>query len=135
MRTSVACIVFDGERILVARRNPSGQMGGRWEFPGGKVEDGESDEDAIVREFEEEFGVRVTVGERIAGTFFVHDDAQIALHAYSVSVPHDGMARRYALTEHSEYKWVLPAEIPLLDFVDSDMLIYPDVMRWVAGKK
>ena len=135
MKTSIACIAFDGEKILVAHRNPTGQMGNRWEFPGGKVEAGESDECAIVREFEEEFGVKVKVGEKICETFFVHNDEQVALHAYEIIVPHDGIAKKYALTEHSEYKWAFPAEIPTLSFVDSDMLIYPDVMKWVASKK
>lgn len=135
MKTSIACIAFDGERILVARRNPTGQMGDRWEFPGGKVEEGESDEEAIVREFREEFGVSVVVGEKITETFFVHNDAQVALHAYEITVPHDGVAHKYTLTEHTEYKWALPAEIPALSFVDSDMLIYPAVMKWVAGRK
>lgn len=135
MKTSIACIAFDGEKLLVAHRNPTGQMGNRWEFPGGKVEAGESDETAIVREFEEEFGVTVKVGEKITETFFVHNDAQVALHAYEIFVPHDGIAQKYTLTEHTEYKWALPAEIPTLSFVDSDMLIYPAVMKWVASKK
>lgn len=135
MKTSVACIAFDGEKILIAHRNPVGQMGNRWEFPGGKVEEGESDETAIVREFEEEFGVKVKVGEKICETFFIHNDAQVALHAYAIEVPHDGIAQKYTLTEHTEYKWAFPAEIPTLSFVDSDLLIYPDVMKWVAGKK
>lgn len=135
MKTSIACIAFDGEKILIAHRNPVGQMGGRWEFPGGKVEEGESDERAIVREFEEEFGVKVSVGEKIAQTFFMHNGAQVALHAYGITVPHDGNAQKYRLTEHTEYKWAFPAEIPTLNFVDSDMLIYPDVMKWIAAKK
>ena len=134
-KTSIACIAFDGEKILVAHRNPTGQMGGRWEFPGGKVEEGESDEQAVVREFEEEFGVTVSVGEKICETFFIHDGKQVALHAYEIKVPHDGITQKYTLTEHTEYKWAFPAEIPTLTFVDSDMLIYPDVMKWVAGKK
>ncbi|MBB5225678.1 NUDIX domain-containing protein [Treponema ruminis] len=134
-KTSIACIAFDGEKILIAHRNPTGQMGDRWEFPGGKVEDGESDQTAIVREFEEEFGVKVSVGEKITETFFMHNGKQIALHAYEIKVPHDGIAQKYVLTEHTEYKWAFPAEIPTLNFVDSDMLIYPDVMKWVAGKK
>lgn len=133
--TSVACIAFDGERILVARRNPVGQMGGRWEFPGGKVEPGESDESAIVREFMEEFGVAVTVGGLITETFFVHNDVQVALHAYEIHVPHDGMTEKYVLTEHSDYRWAKPAEIPTLQFVDSDMLIYPAVVKWIAAQK
>lgn len=135
MKTSIACIAFDGEKILIAHRNPVGQMGGRWEFPGGKVEEGESDEGAIVREFEEEFGVKVSVGEKIAQTFFMHNGAQVALHAYEITVPHDGNAQKYRLTEHTEYKWAFPAEIPTLNFVDSDMLIYPNVMKWIAAKK
>ena len=135
MKTSIACIAFDGEKILIAHRNPVGQMGGRWEFPGGKVEEGESDERAIVREFEEEFGVKVSVGEKIAQTFFMHNGAQVALHAYEITVPHDGNAQKYRLTEHTEYKWAFPAEIPTLNFVDSDMLIYPNVMKWIAAKK
>ena len=135
MKTSIACIAFDGEKILIAHRNPTGQMGDRWEFPGGKVEEGESDEEAIIREFEEEFGVKVTVGEKIAETFFLHNEKQIALHAYNIQVPHDGIEKKYVLTEHSEYKWAAPAEIPTLNFVDSDLLIYPAVMKWIASKK
>ena len=134
-KTSIACIAFDGEKILIAHRNPTGQMGGRWEFPGGKVEEGASDPVAILREVEEEFGVNGNVGEKITETFFMHNGSQIALHAYEIKVPHDGIAQKYVLTEHTEYKWALPAEIPTLNFVDSDMLIYPDVMKWVAGKK
>jgi len=135
MKTSIACIAYDGEKILIAHRNPTGQMGGRWEFPGGKVEEGESDEEAIVREFEEEFGVKVVVGEKISETFFMHNEQQVALHAYEIKVPHDGIAQKYVLTEHTEYKWAHPTEIPMLNFVDSDMLIYGDVVKWIAGKK
>lgn len=133
-KTSVACIAFDGKKILIAHRNPSGQMGGRWEFPGGKVEAGESDEQAVIREFQEEFGITVKVGEKIGETFFMHCDEQVALHAYEITVPHDGMTEKYVLTEHTEYRWASPAEIPALNFVDSDMLIYPAVVKWIANR-
>ncbi len=134
MKISIACIAFDGKNILIAHRNPTGQMGGRWEFPGGKVEAGESEEDAVRREFNEEFGINVNVGEKIAETFFMHNNEQVALHAYEITVPHDGIEKKYVLSEHTEYKWVSPAEIPTLSFVDSDMLIYPDVVRWIANR-
>ncbi len=134
MKTSIACIAFDGKNILIAHRNPTGQMGGRWEFPGGKVENGESDVQGIVREFKEEFGITVEVGEKITETFFKHNGEQIALHAYEIKVPHDGMTEKDVLTEHTEYRWAAPAEIPTLNFVDSDMLIYPDVVRWIASR-
>ena len=135
-KVSIACIAYDCEKrkILIAHRNPTGQMGSRWEFPGGKVEEGEDDKTAIVREFQEEFGVTVKTGEKIAETFFVHNGKQVALHAYEIFVPHDGMTEKYVLTEHTEYRRAEPAEIPALNFVDSDMLIYPAVMKWIASK-
>ncbi|MCH5295862.1 MAG: (deoxy)nucleoside triphosphate pyrophosphohydrolase [Treponema sp.] len=129
-KTSVACIAFYGGKILIARRNPTGQMGGRWEFPGGKVEAGEDERDAVIRELREEFGVTVSVGELIAETTFLHDGAPVALRAWRVFFPHDGTSERYALTEHTEYRWVNVSEIEDLFFVDSDMLVYPAVKSY-----
>ena len=131
--SSVACIAVAGRKVLVAHRNPVGQMGGRWEFPGGKLEAGESYVDAAVREFREEFGVDISVGEELAEAVFIHNDASVSLHAYRVFVPHDGMTVSYTLTEHSEYKWVEISEIETLSFVDSDMKLYPAVRRYVEA--
>lgn len=128
---SIACIAINNKKILIAHRNPVGQMGGRWEFPGGKREENENDEQAIVREFGEEFGVNVTVGEKITETQFEHNGKTVLLHAYRIFVPHDGMQTEYVLTEHSEYKWIDIADIPRENFVDSDLKIYPDVKKYV----
>ncbi|MBP5465791.1 MAG: (deoxy)nucleoside triphosphate pyrophosphohydrolase [Treponema sp.] len=130
---SIACIAVNGGKVLIARRNPTGQMGDRWEFPGGKLEAGERDEDAVIREFREEFGVDVRVGEKIAETAFVHDGKSVALHAYRIFVPHDGSELPYRLTEHSEYRWVVISELEQLPFVDSDMKLYPAVRRYVEA--
>ena len=132
-RTSIACIAFDGKKVLIAHRNPTGQMGNRWEFPGGKVEDGEDEREGLVREFEEEFGVTVRVGELIATAQFKHNGEVRDLHAYRIFVPHNGLSEKYVLTEHTEYRWAEMAEIPELHFVDSDMLIYPQVVKYLAG--
>ncbi|WP_407396893.1 (deoxy)nucleoside triphosphate pyrophosphohydrolase [Treponema sp.] len=131
---SIACIAFNQEgKVLIAHRNPTGQMGNRWEFPGGKVEDGEEETVGIVREFQEEFGVEVKVGEYIADAEFEHNGKKRLLHAYRIYVPHDGMTERYVLTEHTEYRWVDLAEIGGLDFVDSDLLIYPAVKKYAES--
>lgn len=131
-KKSIACIAFNGKKVFIARRNPVGQMGGRWEFPGGKVEEGETDEQSIIREFEEEFGVKVQVGQQVAQTCFKHDGDDFSLHAYLVTLPHDGMSEKFILTEHTEYRWAELAEIPTLNFVDSDLLIYPQVCKFLA---
>ncbi len=132
-KVSIACIAYENGKIFIARRNPTGQMGDRWEFPGGKVEAGESDQDSIVRELQEEFGITVSVGEKIGETNFKHCGDDFSLHAYFVKFPHDGINERFTLTEHSDYKWVELAEIPELNFVDSDLLIYPQVCKFIAG--
>ena len=132
-KNSIACIAFNGRKIFIAKRIPKGQMGNRWEFPGGKVEEGETEEQAIHREFQEEFGVDVSVGEKIARANFKHNGETFFFYAYAVTLPHDGISKKFTLTEHTEYRWAELAEIPELDFVDSDMLIYPQVCKYLAG--
>lgn len=127
---SIACIALWKNKVLVAHRNPVGQMGERWEFPGGKVEDGEDEATGIVREFKEEFGVKVRVGEHIADAEFEHNGKKRQLHAYRIFVPHKGIFSKYKLTEHTEYKWVEFSEIRNLNFVDSDLLIYDAVKEY-----
>lgn len=131
-KASIACIAFNGKKVFIAKRNPVGQMGGRWEFPGGKVDEGENDKDSVIREFTEEFGVQVEVGEKIAHASFKHCGDDFSLNAYLVHLPHDGMTQKFSLTEHSEYRWADLAEIPTLSFVDSDLLIYPQICKFLA---
>lgn len=131
-KTSIACIAFEENKVFIAHRLPVGQMGNRWEFPGGKVEEGESDEQSIIREFQEEFGVTVSVVEKITEAVFRHNGDDFSLHAYFIKLPHNGMLEKFTLTEHSEYRWAELAEIPELNFVDSDLLIYPQVCKYLA---
>ena len=130
VKHSIACIAFSDKKVLIAHRNPSGQMGSRWEFPGGKVEEGESFETAIVREFEEEFGVKAKVFDLITEKKFVHDGNDFILHAYRIEPEHKGEKEKYTLTEHTGYVWTSLDSIRGLNFVDSDLLIYPDVVSY-----
>lgn len=131
MSYSVACIVYKDGKILVAHRIPKGDMGNRWEFPGGKVDAGETDQMAIVREMREEFGVKAVPGEKITSCSFFHKEKECFLNAYLVQLEHDGIEKPYVLTEHTGYKWVFPKEIENLSFVDSDLKIYPDVLKFL----
>ncbi|HBB42507.1 MAG TPA: CTP pyrophosphohydrolase [Treponema sp.] len=132
-KTSVTGIALDGRLVLVAHRNPTGQMGGRWEFPGGKVDGNETDQVALAREFKEEFNVKVKVGESVASTQFEHNGQTVNLHAYIVKPAHKGIVIKYKLTEHTEYRWVDIDTIKTMNFVDSDLKLYPDVRKYVLS--
>ena len=132
-KKSVAGIIFNERSVFIAFRSPVGQMASRWEFPGGKVEDGESCEVALKRELKEEFGVEATVGSCIARGSFSHNDDIVDLYAFVVTLKEDGIERRFTLSEHTDYKWVDIDEIPSLLFVDSDMLLYEEVKKYILS--
>lgn len=125
---SAAGIVYKDGKVFTALRIPGGEMGERWEFPGGKVEEGESFEETLVREYNEEFGVTVTVGRHIADASFQHGSKDVQLSAYEVFFSED--VQEFVLSEHTEVKWVSLEDIKALRFVDSDMLLYDDVVRF-----
>ena len=104
-------------------------MGGKWEFPGGKLEDGEDFETAIKREMQEEFGVDVKVHQKITEGKFMHKGKECSLHVFFTEFMEDGIKKPFVLTEHTDYKWVEPQEIFNLDFVDSDLSIFPEVLK------
>lgn len=134
MSSSIACIDYRDGKIFIAKRQMVGDMGGRWEFPGGKIDGNEDCAEAIIREMQEEFGIEVEVGEHITDGTFEHKGKVCYLSAYEVKLPHDGIAKPFTLTEHTDYKWIDINEIPNLNFVDSDLKIYPAVKAWCEGK-
>jgi 8-oxo-dGTP diphosphatase len=116
----------EGRReVLAARRLPGGAMGGRWEFPGGKVREGEGDAGALRREFMEELGVPAEAGALIGEDTFVHGDTEFTLRVYRVSLP----STDFTLTAHSEYRWAAPEELEGLDLADSDRLLLPAILK------
>lgn len=124
MSRSVACIDIRDGKIFIAKRQNIGDMGGRWEFPGGKIDDGEDFEAAIKREMNEEFGVDVEVFEKLCEVTFEHKEKLCYVDAFRVHFAEDGLSRRFTLTEHTDYKWENFSKIPALNFVDSDLKIY-----------
>jgi 8-oxo-dGTP diphosphatase len=117
MERSVACILSREGKLFVARRGPGGALGGKWEFPGGKVEPGESDEEALARELVEEFGARVRVGALVGEESFAHRGRARVLAAYAAEL--EGGAT-IVPSEHVELRWASVEDIAALDLVDSD---------------
>ncbi|MDR1399278.1 MAG: (deoxy)nucleoside triphosphate pyrophosphohydrolase [Treponema sp.] len=119
-KRSVAGIAIENSRLFIAKRIPGGAMGEKWEFPGGKVEDDESDADALRREYREEFGIDVTVGDLLASAVFEYK-GQRQLSAYQVTFA----SMQFTLIEHTTWRWATLEEIEALDFVDSDQKLLP----------
>jgi 8-oxo-dGTP diphosphatase len=115
-KRSVAGIAVKDGAFFIARRNQGGDLGEKWEFPGGKVEEGESDEQALVREYREEFGVAIETGPFLGSAAFIHHGQERSLCAYRVSFPEE----RISLREHSQWRWARREEIAGLDFAPSD---------------
>jgi 8-oxo-dGTP diphosphatase len=108
-----AAIVRDG-RVLAARRTTPASAAGRWEFPGGKVEPGESDAESLIRELLEELGVRVTVDRWLAGEEPIAEKyvLRVALARTQEGEP--------TPTEHDLVRWLAADELDDVDWLDSD---------------
>jgi 8-oxo-dGTP diphosphatase len=114
--TIVTAAVAEREgRLLVTRRLEGSHLAGYWEFPGGKLEPGESPEACLARELTEELGTVATVGEEIHRTLFAYDDRVLELRFFRCVL--DGDPRPLL---GQEIRWVAPAELSLLEFPPAD---------------
>lgn len=129
MSHSVACIDYRDGKLLVAKRINKGDMGGRWEFPGGKMEEGEDYTCAIRREMQEEFGCDTEVYQKLATGSFIHKGVECSVTAYRVKLLNDGINKPFTFTEHTEAKWVPVNQIKTLSFVDSDLKIFDQIKK------
>jgi 8-oxo-dGTP diphosphatase len=126
-RVSVAGIAVEGRKLFIARRSPGGDLGGKWEFPGGKTEAGESDEAALIREFQEEFGVSIQTGPPLGTAAFEHRGRPYELHGYRIFFPPEPLRPR----EHTEWRWAEITEMEALDFAGSDRLLFPALKTYL----
>ncbi len=122
-----AAIIVDG-KVLGCERALPAEAAGKWEFPGGKVEPGENDIDALVRECEEELGVLVSVGERVG------DDVPLA-HGHAVlRVWLAGLVRGVPQAlEHASLRWFAPDELDSVPWLPADAPIAAEVARVMSG--
>jgi A/G-specific adenine glycosylase len=105
--TVTAAVIQRDDRVLIARRPENGLLGGLWEFPGGKVEPGESLPESLVREIKEELGADVTVGESYGIYQHAYTHFRVTLHAFACRLT----GGEPQPIQASELRWVQPDEL------------------------
>ena len=125
----VGAVILSEGKILSAQRKIGGPLGGFWEFPGGKVEEGESSREALVRELMEELEAEVKIIREICKTTHHYDFAVVELTTFLCEI-HDGRLKN---KEHEEIRWLsiddletvewAPADLPTIDWIRGGMVI------------
>ena len=121
----VAALIRDGKRVMACQRPAHKARGLLWEFVGGKVEPGESHEEALIRECREELDVEVTVGDVYMALTHVYPDLTVRLTLFNAQIA-KGEPK---MLEHNDIKWLGPGEIPMYEFCPADKDILAEIRR------
>jgi 8-oxo-dGTP diphosphatase len=128
MKQVVAALIVEDGRILACQRTRHQPMPLKWEFPGGKIEEGEQPRDALRRELEEELGIDATIGNEVARIQHRYSNGgAVELRFFEVRKYQGELENRI----FREIRWVKQKELPELDFLDADRTLVRDL---AAGK-
>lgn len=125
-----AAVIEKGGKILIARRTKRDYCFGKWEFPGGKVEAGETLQECLKRELFEELGIHATIGEHLCVSTFSYNDIAYDMHAFKVT----SFTGKITLHEHSALAWVTPAELSQYDMPKPDLPIVECIQKFFNVK-
>jgi 8-oxo-dGTP diphosphatase len=115
----LAAVLEKNGRWLIAKRKSGDRFAGLWEFPGGKLEAGETPEEGLIRELAEELGIGVRVGSCLGSVRYFSPGLAIELIAYAVF----HLAGSFCLQDHDEVRWVAPSEIGRFALTEPDRLL------------
>lgn len=121
----VAALIWDGDRFMICQRPAHKARGLLWEFVGGKVEPGETKEQALVRECREELDVTVDVGEAFMEVTHEYPDLTVHLTLFNASIV-SGTPKKL---EHNDIRWIAVGQIPQYDFCPADDEILQRLME------
>jgi 8-oxo-dGTP diphosphatase len=113
----------DPPRVLASRRTEPARLAGLWEFPGGKVEPGESDTAALERELREELSVEVSVGARLGDDLPIGDTGVLRVYLCRIT------AGEPALVDHDEHRWLTADELDDVRWIPVDLPLVAELRR------
>ena len=125
MTEVVAALIREGEKFMICQRPAHKARGLLWEFVGGKVEPGETKEQALIRECQEELAVTLTVGDVFMDVVHEYPDITVHLTLYTAAIA-KGIPQ---MLEHNDIRWITPSEIPHYEFCPADEEILREIKR------
>ena len=122
LKVTAAVLEKDG-KFLIAKRKKDDVLGGLWEFPGGKIEDDETAEECLAREWKEELDITVEVGELIASNRHKYPHGYFELSAFRVKY----IGGEIVLNDHDDFKWITVDEMDNFEFPPADIPIIKEL--------
>ena len=126
MTEVVAALIWKNNKFLICQRPSHKARGLLWEFVGGKVEQGETKEQALVRECGEELNILISVGDVFMDVVHEYPDLTVHLTLFNATIA-DGEPQKL---EHNDIKWITPSEIPNYDFCPADK----EILKRISDK-
>ena len=121
----VAALIWSGERFLICQRPQNKARAMLWEFVGGKVEIGETKEEALVRECKEELEVILSVKDLFMEVTHEYPDVTVHLSLFNATI----LEGEPKMLEHNDIKWITPKEIPNFNFCPADEEILEKIIN------
>ena len=125
MTEVVAALIWDNDKFMICQRPAYKARGLLWEFVGGKVEPGETKEQALIRECREELAVTILVGDVFMDVTHEYPDLTVHLTLFDVTIA-KGEPQKL---EHNDIKWITPTEIPNYEFCPADQEILESIIK------
>ena len=116
MTEVVAALIWQGDKFMICQRPAHKARGLLWEFVGGKVEPGETKEQALIRECQEELAVTLSVGDTFMDVIHEYPDLTVHLTLFNATIAEG----EPVMLEHNDIRWITSSEIPNYDFCPAD---------------
>ena len=114
----VAAVIEKDGRFLLCKRGPGGNCPFLWEFPGGKVEEGETLQECLKREIKEELDLEITVKDFLMTTDFNYEFGSIRMEVFFASAETDKIGK---MDSHEDYRWIKTEELDKFEFAPADL--------------
>jgi 8-oxo-dGTP diphosphatase len=127
----VACAIIERDGlVLAAQRSDKMSLPLKWEFPGGKIHEGELPEECLRRELVEELGVRIIVGKSLSCVTHHYETFSVTLYPHVCSIE----SGEIVLHEHAAVAWLPPEQLHTLDFAEADLPVIADYQGFAQAQ-